>query len=786
MRRLSFLASLHHVGALASTTTCCSTSLHPQRKLHTSTDAEGSLDGEDTANDRHGNRSASPSSPPLSVVRLHSIAECHVHCSTEWWKRVRALTYRSSSSGLAAAAALDGDAVESISLHRTFPDELLHEAQDWYRQVASLTLLPRQLHRIHDILYLCEAFGIRSPVPADAAPSGSDGDVLQSLQGWADAAISSGDSDSISFPTLLQLLSTFRRYRHGVRWGGSGGSGRRSHHHPSYLLHPLPHLYCPDGAAQQLPYVKVLQWMMKRQRGGAASEGFLEPFITPSSSGFTALDLHAQSGFGTDFLFTAGAAHVTACDADPVALLCTQQVVQERHPGSLTSSSPSFCVCTYPPEVTSSASCTTGARGDDGETLRSDTFALAAAQRRRQSTSWRPRQQQQHHSITATSSAAPAATLPVDVVFFHPPADFSYPFPFQPLALAALSADWKANFLAPAARGSPAYPPLTWLPVATTTTAAVSFSSQELHATLQSLSRWVKPSGYVLAVLPRLRRATAPIPTLEADGVLGYEREDHSPAAEMVAALPPASWRLLYRQESAVETSSSSSSRLWSALLSYLPRESSERQRWLQSPPRALRPVSRSRGGRDPSAQGLDVLVFRRQEPSFSVPSRAPAAAVELDWQETLQYDEYQHQSFPSQHHWLDVISQYGYLAPQQQPDAADADDVAIGLPTGEPPAGQVLSHGPTGVVGVSPRDPEDTSLNRSTAAAATISFYRTLKEKRATRKFQRAALSDHREDEERYVNRVVSSSSSSATAPSSGLPVDMLNLLGDVTRKRE
>ncbi|CAC9535824.1 conserved hypothetical protein [Leishmania infantum JPCM5] len=266
--------------------------------------------------------------------------------------------------------------------------------------------------------------------------------------------------DILSFTQFADLLHSYDRYRLGVRWGASRPSGdwasrggavaAAAYYRRRYFLHPWHGMHCPAGAAEQMPYVHVLQWMLARKGSSVeasptAAELWerhraLEPF-QPSSSSFKALDVCCQSGYVSDLLIRAGAGVVVAADADPTALANAESTYHEcvREGGGRSRNAVLYTRrCEGLPRPTAarasrrspSAPKRGGAGADVGAGVQS-TSASAAERRRR-----RAREEgrgysgltwpSEERSISGAESAdADASAGPFDVLYIHPPSAVS-------------------------------------------------------------------------------------------------------------------------------------------------------------------------------------------------------------------------------------------------------------------------------------------------------------------------------------------------------------------------
>jgi hypothetical protein len=269
--------------------------------------------------------------------------------------------------------------------------------EEWWRAVEQLVLLPLQAEAIHDLpQYLMECAGVSRPSKAsarthtlraasDAQAAEDEARLLEQWEEWvwtsvprtaptaaaSRETIDDGDRDNeesgaggssssrgtlegrevMSFPQLTSLLSSYSRYHRGVRWGAAhppsgsrggkaeDGAAAAAYYRRRYLLHPWHGLCCPEGTAQQMPYVHVLRWMLAGVEGRKSPEELwrehkaVEGFaVSTAATGtpFRALDMCSQSGYATDLLLRAGADLVVAVDPDQQALGNTEATFHEH------------------------------------------------------------------------------------------------------------------------------------------------------------------------------------------------------------------------------------------------------------------------------------------------------------------------------------------------------------------------------------------------------------------------------------------------------------------------
>lgn len=391
-------------------------------------------------------------------------------------------------------------------LHTRPPASLadyLAVTEAWWHDVEQLVLLPFPTEAIHDLTqYLAECTGVqrqrsardrRTNAQREAAED--EAALLEEWEAWVWSSIprtmptaatfsesldeecggvagpsSVSRQEVISYPQLTSLLYSYSRYHRGVQWGAAShrscnnsrgstkdegntdGAAAAAYYRRRYLLHPWHGLCCPDGTAQQMPYVHVLRWMLAGKEAKMSPEELwrqhraLEPFHVPRStagsspSTFRALDVCSQSGFVTDLLLRAGADLVVAADADLHALGNTESTYHEhvregrsKRRGQVLLTQRCDSLPMPKKRDDGDASKENDAMLRDGGAHGVDTTSASAAERRRR----RAREQGRGYSGVRTGgtsgsghdaafvAGAPhrsADGSPFDVVYIHPPA----------------------------------------------------------------------------------------------------------------------------------------------------------------------------------------------------------------------------------------------------------------------------------------------------------------------------------------------------------------------------
>lgn len=245
--------------------------------------------------------------------------------------------------------------------------ELQELAERFVATLHSTLFLPRDVvHEVDDFpMFLLRHFQqSRDPKLQEGGPVNEEA-IINGFVDWMDLALptpaaSSGrEAGFVSFVELMRLVQSFVRYHRGVRWGG--GATRAEWHRSGYLLHPWHDTYCPASRAEQMPYVHLLQWMLRRRptrqgnepladansdsafNGSDVSEvsrddamrwwRATERFSPPSwktNAGFAALDCGCHSGYMADLLLKAGARRLVGVDVSARALGSAEATLREH------------------------------------------------------------------------------------------------------------------------------------------------------------------------------------------------------------------------------------------------------------------------------------------------------------------------------------------------------------------------------------------------------------------------------------------------------------------------
>lgn len=213
--------------------------------------------------------------------------------------------------------------------------------------------------------------------------------------------------------------------------------------------------------------------------------------------------------------------------------------------------------------------------------------------------------------------------------------------------------------------------------------------------------------------------------------------------------------------------------------------------------------------------QWMDLLIFRRKPRSAVSSSSATAAASimnraskpnggffstsptqggggrlpPMQWEDTMEYDEYLPETLPTSYHWTDQLPTFSYL----EDDFVDGNTMgsvrkgeercsAVGYPLSSTPPANVLAHGPLTVEKVVREQVRSTALGSPTSAdhshdadgdenrsvpvsawkpdadAAAAMFKTVFREelkrrRRTSKKFQRIAMSSSRDQQEWYID---------------------------------
>ncbi|CAG9581739.1 conserved hypothetical protein [Leishmania major strain Friedlin] len=538
--------------------------------------------------------------------------------------------------------------------------------------------------------------------------------------------------DILSFTEFADLLHSYDRYRLGVRWGasrhsgdwasGGGTAAAAAYYRRRYFLHPWHGMHCPAGAAEQMPYVHVLQWMLARkgssvEASSTAAELWerhraLEPF-QPSSSSFKALDVCCQSGYVSDLLIRAGAGVVVAADADPAALANAESTYHECvHEGGGRSRNAALYTrrCEGLPRLTATgASCRRrssspsapqrgGAGADAGAGVQS-TSASAAERRRR-----RAREEGRGYSgLTSPSeersilgaesaNADEASAGPFDVLYIHPPSALSiWPVATTERFNLRKTMWWRKLNHSAEAEGLDAtllfpYLPCTAAPALArhnplATRSGLERALDALRADVTERSAAASPSGdeaprsgtlltdegYVVLVLPR---------TYDTDLLLRGEMRGAPSLADWVVSQLDGYYDLILRRRCGARAPPSASNAAQSSkgvdgMLLGVFRDAQRRLEKAESGASAQWAAELQRISRE--EMWHDVLVLRkirtvarrcaaRHMADLGQDKPVPAGAV--PWEDSFEYNEYYPRgTVPhTSHHWTALVPTYSYL----------------------------------------------------------------------------------------------------------------------------
>ncbi|KEG09761.1 hypothetical protein DQ04_04701060 [Trypanosoma grayi] len=340
----------------------------------------------------------------------------------------------------------------------------LHEMAKRFVHLLHTTLfLPRDVvHRVEDFpMFLLHCFRRHDSAALVDVSMGEEA-IVDGFIDWMDTALPtatlSNGEEVVSFVELMRLVQSFVRYHRGVRWGG--GATKAEWYRGGYLLHPWHGTYCPSSRAEQMPYVHLLQWLLRMKmprpevtpgaddddvataaaaigsadigggggggssprddamRAWRATEAFSPPAwrcdgLAKDAASFSALDCGCHSGYMTDLLLKAGAQQVVGVDVTSEALgsaeATLREHLRERRSTSLSRKTLQFVRCNLLPEweaVTQREECPPTNGG---------VLAAAAAQRRRAG---------RRHQLAANpieSESSDKGVGPFDLLVFHPP-----------------------------------------------------------------------------------------------------------------------------------------------------------------------------------------------------------------------------------------------------------------------------------------------------------------------------------------------------------------------------
>ncbi|RNE99559.1 hypothetical protein TraAM80_08170 [Trypanosoma rangeli] len=590
----------------------------------------------------------------------------------------------------------------------------LHELSGQFVMTLHATLfLPRDVvHEVDDFpMFLLRHFR-RAVARANEERSWSDEEIVEGFVDWMDMALpappsSSGEGEVVSFVELMRLVRSFVRYHHGVRWGG--GATKSEWYRGGYLLHPWHDTYCPTLHSEQMPYVHLLQWLLRRrpvqeekrrladaESRSASSVGLsmkddamrwwgaTEPFAPPSwrgegnathAVGFAALDCGCHSGYMVDLLLKAGAQHVVGVDVAARALgsaeATLREHLRERRSATSVAKTMRFIRCDLLPELESVVEQATE-RGKLASPLMGEKNVLANAAARRRHKA-RRRCIPDNPQATASHSAGAVAARegevgPFDLLVFHPPMK---PLFSQWPLLQELSNAFE--YLPPGAEGQH---PHCSLPVLHRLLQELLYSpkgqSDGHTPPRQRKTPLVRDGGYVAFILPRAfdpKDILQHISSSQSNSFNGSG--NHVPFTSLsdavTGALEGSYEVVLHRRHSLAGMCDTGEVPLCDAV--YL-REFSH-PRWRDQIKRELNDFYRTH-------QAVDLLVFRKK-PGSSVhvehgtnksnerrrvdTVRAHPGEDLLPYDESFEYTEYVPADGPPlQHHWTALMPSYSYL----------------------------------------------------------------------------------------------------------------------------
>ncbi|SCU72565.1 methyltransferase domain containing protein, putative [Trypanosoma equiperdum] len=335
--------------------------------------------------------------------------------------------------------------------------ELYDKAYYFLHLLHRTILVPRNVVRDTDdfteFLLRCFRRPSDSLLKGDEELQLSDAAIVDGFVEWMETSLMSA-GQFVSFVEVLQLVGSYVRYHKGVRWGAR--PSEEEWYRCGYRLHPWHDTYCPSSRAEQMPYVHLLQWLMRAKptkleekiddkegahgasslfstaakesamRAWYATEEFSPPSwhtVVGNSNrlGFTALDCGCHSGYMTELLLKAGAQEVLGVDVSPHHLRNAEATLsehlRERRSSSYSRKTVEFVRCDILPDLPDEARQTkTPPLGPEGSTN------SAAAENRR-------RLARCHHMPSDSDGlkTETEVTGPFDLLLFHPPLPLLFP-----------------------------------------------------------------------------------------------------------------------------------------------------------------------------------------------------------------------------------------------------------------------------------------------------------------------------------------------------------------------
>nr|CCC51208.1 conserved hypothetical protein, fragment [Trypanosoma vivax Y486] len=563
----------------------------------------------------------------------------------------------------------------------------LHEmAEDFVSMLDKVILLPIDvMNEVEDFpAFLLRSFREHREVSSaymdeTRALQNDDETVMGGFAEWMESSFSTSSTtsgeDVVSFVELMRLVGSYIRYHRGVRWGG--GHTKEEWYRRGYRLHPWHETYCPTSPAEQMPYVHLLQWLLRKKPKEPVKYGVAGGHTGKFPSTTTELDsncsAHDEARVAKTFKFV-------RCDLLPTA--------------------PSANYRTTSPQGVSVNNC-----GDKKEAL------LHAAQRRRFAARRR---------CTPVDSGGSEVTNEIggsfDILVFHPPPPPLFPaWPF--LQEASEIADWSSldagrrhphchftaihKLLGRLLHSSNAGDEDAW-------TMGANPQQQHQHRSTPPILRdggyvaFILPSAFdVRSILQRISRA-APLNSASHASWRSDDKLPFATLADAVIATLEGSFELLMRRRHShatlLDPTDVTYRNAMSFVNAFVPKtHRSHVEQEINSFYRAY--------------QAIDLVIMKKKPTTGSVgvsgikldhqPMARRREAESLAYEESFEYTEYIPSAGPPlSHHWTELTPSYSYL--EDDFFSSDATGAVAGPDRNFLAVGHSLPHLPGGKEGVS------------------------------------------------------------------------------------
>ncbi|KAG8345901.1 hypothetical protein TRVL_03277 [Trypanosoma vivax] len=640
----------------------------------------------------------------------------------------------------------------------------LHEmAEDFVSMLDKVILLPIDvMNEVEDFpAFLLRSFREHREVSSaymdeTRALQNDDETVMGGFAEWMESSFSTSSTtsgeDVVSFVELMRLVGSYIRYHRGVRWGG--GHTKEEWYRRGYRLHPWHETYCPTSPAEQMPYVHLLQWLLRKKpkepvkygvagghtgkfpsttteldsncsahddamRSWCATEQFFPPSWysgAGTTSEFKALDYGCHSGYMLDLLMKAGAQEVLGVDVSSHALgnaeATVRDHIRERRSSARVAKTFKFVRCDLLPTAPSANYRTTSPQGVSVNNCGDKKEALLhAAQRRRFAARRR---------CTPVDSGGSEVTNEIggsfDILVFHPPPPPLFPaWPF--LQEASEIADWSSldagrrhphchftaihKLLGRLLHSSNAGDEDAW-------TMGANPQQQHQHRSTPPILRdggyvaFILPSAFdVRSILQRISRA-APLNSASHASWRSDDKLPFATLADAVIATLEGSFELLMRRRHShatlLDPTDVTYRNAMSFVNAFVPKtHRSHVEQEINSFYRAY--------------QAIDLVIMKKKPTTGSVgvsgikldhqPMARRREAESLAYEESFEYTEYIPSAGPPlSHHWTELTPSYSYL--EDDFFSSDATGAVAGPDRNFLAVGHSLPHLPGGKEGVS------------------------------------------------------------------------------------